>query len=249
MIQSRSVSTGKTWSRQVDLSEPTIAIRALSYSFGKGELQQPVLKDVELDVYPGEIVILTGPSGSGKTTLLMLIGALRSVQEGSLKVLNQELRGASHHKQTDVRRQIGFIFQEHNLFENLTAYENVCLALDIHQIPKQEYRQRAVTILEAVGLSKRVDYSSKSLSGGQRQRVAIARALVAHPKLVLADEPTAALDSKSGRDVVEIIQRVAKEEHCSVLLVTHDNRILDVADRIVHMEDGKLGGDCRVNCL
>lgn len=221
--------------------EPTVAVRNLNHAFGQGMLRKPVLNDVNLDIYPGEIVILTGPSGSGKTTLLSLIGGLRSVQEGNLKVLGKELRGISKGQLTKVRNKIGFIFQHHNLLKCLTAYGNVRMSLKLHQeIPKQQYRQRAVATLQAVGLSDKVDSYPANLSGGQQQRVAIARALVAQPRLLLADEPTASLDSKTGRDVVDIIQRLAKEEGCSVLLVTHDNRILDIADRIVHMEDGRI---------
>lgn len=225
-------------------SEPVIAVHRVNHTFGKGALRKPVLTEVDLEIYPGEIVILTGPSGSGKTTLLTLIGALRSVQEGSLKVLGQELCGASQKQLVQVRSKIGFIFQAHNLLECLTAQQNVGMSLRLHSnIPLEERAQRSVAMLEAVGLGQRVNYYPENLSGGQKQRVAIARALVTHPKLVLADEPTAALDSKSGRDVVDIMQRLAKEQGCTILLVTHDNRILDVADRIVHMEDGRLAQD------
>lgn len=226
------------------LPEPVIAIRNLNHAFGKGSLCKPVLLDVQLDIYPGEIIILTGPSGSGKTTLLTLIGALRSVQSGSLKVLGQELCGASNQQLVRVRSKIGFIFQAHNLLECLTAQQNVGMSLRLHKdITLSERAARSVVMLEAVGLSSQVDYYPDHLSGGQKQRVAIARALVTHPKLVLADEPTAALDSKSGRDVVEIMQRLAREQGCTILLVTHDNRILDIADRILHMEDGRLAKD------
>lgn len=221
--------------------EPTVAVCNLNHAFGQGALRKPVLSDVNLEIFPGEIVILTGPSGSGKTTLLTLIGGLRAVQEGSLKILGQELRFSSSKQLTQVRNQIGFIFQHHNLLKCLSAYGNVCMSLKLHpEIPKQEYRQRAISILKAVGLDDRIDYYPEKLSGGQKQRVAIARALVAQPKLLLADEPTASLDSKTGRDVVNVIQRLAKGEGCTVLLVTHDLRVLDIADRIVHMEDGRI---------
>lgn len=224
--------------------EPVVAVRNLNHAFGQGALRKPVLMEVDLDLYPGEVVILEGPSGGGKTTLLTLIGALRSVQEGSLKILGQELQGAKKKQLIQTRNQIGFIFQSHNLLECLTAWENVSTSLRLHRhIPSREYRRRSLEILTAVGLGDRVDYYPEKLSGGQKQRVAIARALVSYPKLLLADEPTSALDSKSGRDVVEIMQRLAKEEGCTVLLVTHDNRILDVADRIIHMEDGRLTRD------
>lgn len=218
-----------------------VSINHLCHAFGKGKLQKPVLMDINLDLKAGEVVILEGPSGSGKTTLLSLIGALRSVQDGSLKVLEQELNGAKKAKLMKIRSQIGFIFQAHNLLHCLTAWENVCTSLKLHsQIAKQDYRNRAVDILRSVGLGDKIDDYPDNLSGGQQQRVAIARALASHPRLVLADEPTAALDSKTGRDVVEIMQRLAREDGCTVLLVTHDNRILDIADRILHMEDGRL---------
>ena len=220
-----------------------ISIRNLNHAFGKGALKKPVLTDINLVVNPGEIVILTGPSGSGKTTLLTLIGALRSLQEGSLKILDQELNGAKKRKLIQVRNQIGFIFQSHNLLKCLTAWENVNMSLKLHPISANERYQRCLEMLGAVGLSDRTHYYPENLSGGQKQRVAIARALVSKPKLILADEPTAALDKKSGRDVVEIMQRLAREQHCAILLVTHDNRILDIADRIVHMEDGCLVSD------
>ncbi|MBD3883735.1 DevA family ABC transporter ATP-binding protein [Phormidium tenue FACHB-886] len=226
---------------------PTVAVKNLNYSFGKGALLKSVLADVDLEIYPGEIVILTGPSGSGKTTLLTLMGGLRSIQDGSLKILGQELKGASKRRMTQVRNQIGFIFQHHNLLKCLTAYGNVCMSLKLHpDIPKHEYRQRVSDILESVGLGDRIDYYPEKLSGGQKQRVAVARALVAHPKLLLADEPTASLDSKTGRDVVSTIQRLAQEDGCSVLLVTHDSRILDIADRTLHMEDGRITKDIAV---
>lgn len=224
--------------------EPTVTVRNLNHIFGKGSLRNLVLKDIDLDICSGEIVILMGPSGSGKTTLLTLIGGLRSLQQGSLKIFGRELQGSSKRQLTKIRNQIGFIFQHHNLLKCLSAYGNVCMSLKLHpEIPQREYRQRAEHILETVGLSDRIDYYPDNLSGGQKQRVAIARALVAQPKLVLADEPTSSLDSKTGRDVVDLIQRLAKEEGCSVLLVTHDTRILDIADRIVHMEDGRLVKD------
>lgn len=221
--------------------QPIISIRNLHQTFGKGALKKTVLVDINLDINPGEIVILTGPSGSGKTTLLTLIGALRSMQEGSLKFLGEQLKKANKHKLQKIRAQIGFIFQAHNLLKCLTAWENVAMPLKLHKIVSQSERKtRALEILSSVGLRERVNYYPESLSGGQKQRVAIARALVNHPKLILADEPTAALDSKSGRDVVEIMQRLVREQQCAILLVTHDNRILDIADRIVHMEDGCL---------
>ncbi len=184
---------------------------------------------------------MTGPSGSGKTTLLTLAGGLRSAQSGGLQVLGQELCGATAKQLTEARRHHGYIFQAHNLHSSLTALQNVKMGLELHHhLSTADMQARSAKMLEQVGLSDRLDYYPDDLSGGQKQRVAIARALVSHPQIVLADEPTAALDSKSGRDVVNLMQALAKEQGCTILLVTHDNRILDVADRIVQMEDGKL---------
>lgn len=223
---------------------PVVSIRNLNHAFGKGELRKLVLFDVDLDIDAGEIVLLTGPSGSGKTTLLTLIAGLRSLQAGSVKIMGKELYGASKKQLVQVRNQIGFIFQAHNLLASLTAQQNVGMSLRLHQhLPLETRIARSQKILTEVGMADRMNYYPDSLSGGQKQRVAIARALVSEPKIVLADEPTAALDSKSGRDVVEIMQRLAKQQGCTILLVTHDTRILDIADRIVHMEDGRLARD------
>jgi putative ABC transport system ATP-binding protein len=221
-----------------------IAIQNLNHYFGQGQLRKQVLFNINLEIAAGEIVIMTGPSGSGKTTLLTLIGGLRSTQEGSLRLLGQELQGAYSGQLVQARRNIGYIFQAHNLHRSLTALQNVQMGLELHdQFSRQEVRHRATAMLEHVGLADRLHYYPDDLSGGQKQRVAIARALASHPKIVLADEPTAALDSKSGRDVVNLMQQLAKEQDCTILLVTHDNRILDIADRIIHMEDGQLVHD------
>ncbi|MEH2023982.1 DevA family ABC transporter ATP-binding protein [Nostoc sp.] len=224
--------------------EPVISISNLNHYFGEGTLCKQVLFDINLEISAGEIVIMTGPSGSGKTTLLTLMGGLRSAQEGSLKILGEEIRSAKKLQLTKLRRQIGYIFQAHNLMTFLTAKENVRMSLELHDdFLNQDIDAKAIAILETVGLADRVNYYPEKLSGGQKQRVAIARALVSHPQIVLADEPTAALDKKSGRDVVEIMQKLAKEQGCTILLVTHDNRILDIADRIIYMEDGQLKTD------
>jgi putative ABC transport system ATP-binding protein len=223
------------------LQTPIITIQNLNHYFGKGALQKQILFDINLEINSGEIVIMRGQSGSGKTTLLTLIRGLRSVQEGSLKVLGHELYGAHNNQLVQIRRNIGYIFQAHNLLRFLTACQNVQMSLELYEeFHNQEAYAIAKAMLEAVGLGHRVNYYPDDLSGGQKQRVAVARALVSHPQLVLADEPTAALDSKSGRDVVELMQRLAKEQGCGILMVTHDNRILDIADHIIHMEDGRL---------
>ena len=218
-----------------------IALDGLSHWYGSGATQRQVLQGVNLQVAPGEVVLLTGPSGCGKTTLLTLVGALRQVQEGSVQVLGLELNGAGRAARQRLRRSIGMIFQGHNLLRCLSAEQNVQMGSDL--LPGLGYRARrdqAREWLRAVGLGDELHKLPHDLSGGQKQRVAIARALAAQPRLLLADEPTAALDSRTGREVVELLQRLAREQGCAVLMVTHDPRILDIADRLVRMEDGRL---------
>jgi putative ABC transport system ATP-binding protein len=195
---------------------PAISISDLNHYYGSGSLRKQVLFDINLQIDRGEIIIMTGPSGSGKTTLLTLMGSLRSVQEGSLTILGNELANASKEQMTLARRNIGYIFQAHNLLNFLTAYQNVEMALEIQDVTAIEADNRIRQVLTAVGLDHRVDYYPSDLSGGQKQRVAIARALVSQPKIILADEPTAALDKKSGRDVVEIMEKLAKEQGCTI---------------------------------
>jgi putative ABC transport system ATP-binding protein len=186
-------------------------------------------------------VLLTGPSGSGKTTLLTLIGALRAMQSGSCVVLGQELQGARERDLVLLRRRIGFIFQSHNLLGFLTARQNVAMPLELdHRTTEAQRLASAGALLDAVGHSDRADALPAKLSGGQRQRVAIARALAGNPGLILADEPTAALDRQSGQEVVTLLRDLARSRGVPILLVTHDPRILDIADRIVAMEDGKV---------
>ena len=218
-----------------------ITISNLNYFFGKKALASQVLCDINLEIEAGEIVILTGPSGSGKTTLLTLIGGLRAVQSGSLCTLGKELFQASEAELVKLRGQIGYIFQAHNLLPFMTAQQNVQMSLELQEnLSSKRVVAKARAILAAVGLKERGHDYPDNLSGGQKQRVAIARALANQPKLILADEPTAALDSKSGREVVNIMYRLVTENHSTILLVTHDTRILDIADRIIYMEDGRL---------
>ncbi len=222
-------------------TDAVISIEHVNHYYGSGSTRKQILFDVSTEIDAGEIVILTGPSGSGKTTLLTLIGALRSTQEGSLRVLGHELCGASEKTLVGVRKQVGYIFQAHNLLDSLNVKQNVQMSLRLHDpLPRQALHEKPLAMLDAVGLGDRHRQHPDQLSGGQKQRVAIARALASDPKIILADEPTASLDKKSGRDVVEIMQRLAKQQGCTVLLVTHDNRILDIADRIVSLEDGRL---------
>ena len=217
-----------------------IALEAVSHAYGRGALRKQVLFDVATQIDGGEIVILTGPSGSGKTTLLTLIGALRSAQQGSVKVLGQELVRAGEKALIKVRRHIGYIFQSHNLLNSLTVHQNVQMALQLAGIRGRDAGDRITAVLQRVGLAEHQDKYPHELSGGQKQRAGIARALVNRPQIVLADEPTASLDKKAGRDVVELIEDLAREDGSAVILVTHDNRILDVADRILHLEDGHM---------
>jgi putative ABC transport system ATP-binding protein len=226
--------------------EPAVRVRALNHFFGLAENRKQVLHDNNLDLMPGEIIIMTGPSGSGKTTLLTLIGALRSVQDGSIFALGRELGQLNPRELVEVRRGIGFIFQAHNLFDSLTARENVNMAIELTLSDPGERDRRAAEILTKVGLGQRMTHKPHALSGGQKQRVAVARALVNRPKLILADEPTAALDKDSGRDVVNILKSLAKEEQATILIVTHDTRILDVADRILNLVDGRIVSDVAV---
>ena len=220
---------------------PLVTVERLNHFYGEGVLRKQILFDVSASVRAGEIVIVTGPSGSGKTTLLTLVGALRSAQDGSLRVLGHELRDASPGDLVAVRKKIGYVFQAHNLLDALTASQNVQMAMrGDGGATRAGAEARARDMLAAVGLAERTDHYPHELSGGERQRVAIARALAVQPRLVLADEPTASLDKKSGRDVVDLLQRLAKQRQCAVILVTHDNRILDIADRIVHLEDGRI---------
>jgi putative ABC transport system ATP-binding protein len=226
--------------------DPVINIRHLNHFFGEGETRAQVLFDNRLEVMPGEIVIMTGPSGSGKTTLLTLISGLRTVQDGSVKILGRELNGLGPAGMIQLRRGIGFIFQAHNLFDSLTAYQNVRMAMELQDYTSAETDARIRDLLGTLGLGHRVFHKPHQLSGGQRQRVAIARALANRPRLVLADEPTAALDEKSGRDVVTLLKTMAEQQGTTSLIVTHDNRILDVADRIVNMVGGRIKSNVRV---
>ncbi|MFM1813078.1 MAG: Lipoprotein-releasing system ATP-binding protein LolD [Cyanobacteriota bacterium] len=223
-----------------------ICISDLQHHFGSGNLRRQVLHSIALTIWPGEIVLLTGPSGSGKTTLLTLIGGLRHSEGGSLEVLGRQLIGCSDKQLSQARREHGYIFQAHNLHRSLTALQNVRMALEVRgDLDRAGMDRRAALMLEQVGLAPQMHSYPDQLSGGQKQRVAVARALVHNPPLVLADEPTAALDSRSGREVVTLMQQLARDQHSTILLVTHDNRILDIADRVLTMEDGRLREDSR----
>jgi putative ABC transport system ATP-binding protein len=225
------------------MAEPNaIDVSHVEYVFDRGENEKKVLFDNNLSIRRGEIVIMTGPSGSGKTTLLTLIGTLRSVQTGSISFLGRELKGRTPEEVNALRREIGFIFQSHNLFSALSAMDTlrVSMQLRAEKIGRSEAEAEAAVLLERLGLGERMHYKPANLSGGQKQRVAIARAMINRPNLILADEPTAALDQKSGQTVIGLFQEMAHRYGSTVLIVTHDNRILDAADRIVNMLDGHI---------
>jgi putative ABC transport system ATP-binding protein len=231
------------YSHMAALSEsrsPVLSLRDVSYSYASSGGRKQVLRNVSADVWPGEIVLMVGPSGAGKTTMLTLAGALRSVESGSLITLQRELSGATPEEQLQVRRKIGFIFQRHNLLAYLSVLDNVHTALLPLGYAYEESREACAAMLQAVGLGEYLHSRPDNLSGGQQQRVAIARALVRKPELVLADEPTASLDSVSGREIVELLRHLARAQGCTIVLVTHDSRILDLADRCLRLEDGVL---------
>jgi putative ABC transport system ATP-binding protein len=222
-------------------TESIISVRGLHHAFTEGLATKEVLHGIDVEFARGEICIIMGPSGSGKTTLLKLIGGQRGLQRGSIVVDGKDLAGATPTDLVEVRRKIGFIFQGHHLLEALTVCENVQMPLTF--MPGEtgaSSRAQAREMLRRVGLEEHADKKPAHLSGGQNQRVAIARALVHRPAIILADEPTASLDRKTGHEVVELLQHLAKEAGCTIVLVTHDNRILDVADRLIHLEDGKM---------
>ena len=220
---------------------PIISIRALRHSYSEGDAMKEVLHSVDLDFNRGEIVIIMGPSGSGKSTLLKIIGAQLTLQEGDVRIGDFSLKGATQADLMKIRRKLGFIFQSHHLLDSLTVVQNVQLPLAFDETADAKTsRERALKALATVGIESQAQKKTSRLSGGQRQRVAIARALIRKPPIVLADEPTASLDEKSGREVVEIIRKMAKDLGVTVVLVTHDNRILDIADRIIYLVDGKI---------
>lgn len=220
---------------------PIIATTGLNHWFGSGDARKQALFDVTLTLQRGSFTVLMGPSGSGKTTVLTLVGCLRAVQDGSVLLMGQELNGAAEDRLIALRRRLGFIFQAHNLHESLTAAQNVIMGLQVHPgVPETMAEQAAIYALGLVGLADRTRYLPANLSGGQKQRVAVARALVGNPALVLADEPTAALDKDSAADVVDLLKRMGRARGTTTLLVTHDPRILDRADRILTLEDGRI---------
>lgn len=223
---------------------PPIIAAGLNHWFGTGEARKQAIFDVTLTVQRGSLMVLMGPSGSGKTTLLTLMGCLRDVQDGSVRLLGHELHGVSRDLNEALRRRLGFIFQAHNLHGSLTALQNVLMGVQVHgRIDPAVQTQAARHALTLVGLADRMDYLPANLSGGQKQRVAVARALVGNPDVVFADEPTAALDRDSGTNVVSLLKKLGQVRGTTTVMVTHDSRILEMADRIVTLEDGRIVKD------
>jgi putative ABC transport system ATP-binding protein len=219
----------------------TISLRNLVKEYPEGNRAVTALRGVDLDVYPGEVVMLMGPSGSGKTTLLSIMGCILTATRGSVVVAGTEITKLDQKQLPSVRlAHIGFVFQGFNLFPTLTARENVELMLGLKGIHGAEASRRAEALLDEMGLEARYDSFPENLSGGQKQRVAIARALAGDPSIILADEPTAALDSTTGRHVIEAMRTLAHEKGRTVVIVTHDSRIKDLADRTVRIEDGMI---------
>lgn len=222
-------------------SRAFIRARGLSKHYREGATELRALSDVDLDIRSAQLTLLMGPSGSGKTTLLSLLGCILRATHGRLELLGEDVSSLPVKELPRIRRDaIGFVFQGFNLFPTLTALENVALAMDVRGVRGDLARQRAEELLLEVGLQDRMRAFPADLSGGQRQRVAIARALAGNPPIVLADEPTAALDSTSGRAVIELLRRLAHNHGRAVVMVTHDPRVLPYGDRILHLEDGRL---------
>jgi putative ABC transport system ATP-binding protein len=221
--------------------EMMIAVRNLTKVYGTGSTAVHALQEVSLDVYSGEVLLLMGPSGSGKTTLLSIMGGILRATSGSVLIHQREIIRLTEKELPRIRlKYIGFVFQGFNLFPTLSVGENVAIALDIRGIHGREAHGRAVAALERVGLGEKCNALPADLSGGQKQRVAIARALIGDPTIILADEPTAALDAHSGVTVLEMLSQLAHEHGRAVVIVTHDHRTLAYADRIVYVEDGTI---------
>jgi putative ABC transport system ATP-binding protein len=223
-----------------------IQTRGLTKTYAQGEAAMRALDDVTLDLHAGELALFVGPSGSGKTTLLSIMGCILRPTGGTLRVLSDDVTRLAERDLPAIRRgRIGFIFQAFNLFPTLTALQNVALALDLRGVPRRSARDTAATLLDQVGLAAKLHAYPADLGGGQKQRIAIARALAGDPPIILADEPTAALDTQSGRTVMDLLQRLARERGRAVAIVTHDSRMLGYGDRLVKMEDGRVIADDR----
>ncbi|CAG0989627.1 putative ABC transporter ATP-binding protein [Anaerolineae bacterium] len=222
------------------MTNTTFQVTHVTKRYGSGTTEVTAVRDVSLSVAPGEIVLIMGPSGSGKTTLLLMLGALLKPTEGSIQLNSTVLSALAENRLPDIRlREFGFVFQDFNLLSALTALENVAIVAELTGLKSKAARQKAAAILTDLGLGERLNFLPEKLSGGEKQRVAIARALVNDPTLILADEPTANLDSKIGHEIMRLLRRIAKEQQRSVVIVSHDQRIKDIADRVLWLEDGQ----------
>jgi len=222
------------------MTTTTLQISHVTKRYGSGATEVVAVQDVSLSVAPGEIVLIMGPSGSGKTTLLSMLGALLKPTEGEIQINGDVISALKENRLPDIRlRQFGFIFQDFNLLSALSALENVAIVAELAGVRGSDARRKATELLTALGLGQRLNFLPEKLSGGEKQRVAIARALVNDPALILADEPTANLDSKIGHEIMRLLRSIAKEQGRSVVIVSHDQRIKDIADRVLWLEDGQ----------
>ena len=218
----------------------TLQITHVTKRYGVGSTEVTAVRDVSLSISPGEIVLIMGPSGSGKTTLLSMLGALLKPTEGTIQLNGTTLSALTENRLPDIRlKQFGFIFQDFNLLSALSALENVAIVAELAGTKAGAARRKAASLLAELGLGERLNFLPEKLSGGEKQRVAIARALINDPALILADEPTANLDSKIGHEIMRLLRRIAKEQGRSVIIVSHDQRIKDIADRVLWLEDGE----------
>jgi putative ABC transport system ATP-binding protein len=223
------------------MREPAVICRELTKEFGSGDSRVQALRGVDLEVYPGQLTLLVGPSGCGKTTLISIIAGLLDPTDGDVTVLGEDLRRLGGRRLVNFRgKNIGFVFQQYNLLPALNAVENAAVPLIIAGLRRGEAVARAGAVLEAMAMTDRSHALPSELSGGQQQRVAIARALVHEPRLLVCDEPTAALDAHSGRNVMELLRQVVVQPDRAVIVVTHDSRVIDLGDRIVYLSDGRV---------
>jgi putative ABC transport system ATP-binding protein len=222
------------------MNSPTLQVSHVTRRFGSADIEVTAVRDVSLEVAPGEIVLIMGPSGSGKTTLLLMLGALLKPTEGTVKLNGAAISDLPESRLPDIRlRQFGFVFQDFNLLSALSVLENVALVAQLAGAKNGDARKKASALLIELGLEHRLNFLPEKLSGGEKQRVAIARALVNDPALILADEPTANLDSRIGHEIMRLLRRIALEQGRSIVIVSHDQRIKDIADRVLWLEDGQ----------